>query len=108
MHLVHQLPRLEGIDIDVNGIPNEPAQDKIEGKQGDPGGIVNPTATGESAPIRRRAEGILPLWETEKLAIEDAINSCSGNIPKAAALLGISASTIYRKRQHWETLEAKD
>ncbi|MAW51992.1 MAG: sigma-54-dependent Fis family transcriptional regulator [Geminicoccus sp.] len=71
-------------------------------------GIVNPTATGESAPIRRRAEGILPLWETEKLAIEDAIESCGGNIPKAAALLGISASTIYRKRQHWETLEAKD
>ena len=58
--------------------------------------------------IRRRAEGILPLWETEKQAIEDAIESCGGNIPKAAALLGISASTIYRKRQHWETLEAKD
>ena len=71
-------------------------------------GIVNPAATGESAPIRRRVEGILPLWETEKQAIEDAIESCGGNIPKAAALLGISASTIYRKRQHWETLEAKD
>ena len=70
-------------------------------------GIVNPQASGEGAPIRRRAEGILPLWETEKLAIEDAIESCGGNIPKAAALLGISASTIYRKRQHWETLEAK-
>ena len=71
-------------------------------------GIINPAAAGESAPIRRRAEGILPLWETEKQAIEDAIESCGGNIPKAAALLGISASTIYRKRQHWETLEAKD
>ena len=70
-------------------------------------GIVNPLASGEGAPIRRRAEGILPLWETEKQAIEDAIESCGGNIPKAAALLGISASTIYRKRQHWETLEAK-
>ena len=70
-------------------------------------GIVNPHATGESAPLRKRADNILPLWETEKLAIEDAINSCSGNIPKAAALLGISASTIYRKRQHWETLEAE-
>ena len=70
-------------------------------------GIVNPAAAGEGAPIRRRAEGILPLWETEKQAIEDAIESCGGNIPKAAALLGISASTIYRKRQHWETLESK-
>ena len=58
-------------------------------------------------PVRKRADNILPLWETEKLAIEDAITSCGGNIPKAAALLGISASTIYRKRQHWESLEAE-
>ena len=57
--------------------------------------------------MRKRADNILPLWETEKLAIEDAITSCGGNIPKAAALLGISASTIYRKRQHWESLEAE-
>jgi len=70
-------------------------------------GIVNPNATGEGAPVRKRADNILPLWETEKLAIEDAITSCGGNIPKAAALLGISASTIYRKRQHWESLEAE-
>ena len=70
-------------------------------------GIINPTAAGEGAPVRKRADNILPLWETEKLAIEDAITSCGGNIPKAAALLGISASTIYRKRQHWESLEAE-
>lgn len=70
-------------------------------------GIINPNATGEGAPVRKRADNILPLWETEKLAIEDAITSCGGNIPKAAALLGISASTIYRKRQHWESLEAE-
>jgi DNA-binding NtrC family response regulator len=70
-------------------------------------GIVNPNTIGEGAPVRKRADNILPLWETEKLAIEDAITSCGGNIPKAAALLGISASTIYRKRQHWESLEAE-
>ncbi|MDH3527208.1 MAG: helix-turn-helix domain-containing protein, partial [Gammaproteobacteria bacterium] len=27
---------------------------------------------------------------------------CDGNIPRAAALLEISPSTIYRKRQQWE------
>ena len=47
-----------------------------------------------------------PDKQKVKLAIEDAITSCGGNIPKAAALLGISASTIYRKRQHWESLDA--
>jgi len=38
----------------------------------------------------------------EKFAIEQAIEVCGGNIPRAAAHLGISASTIYRKRMTWE------
>jgi two-component system, repressor protein LuxO len=44
---------------------------------------------------------IVPLWLIEKRAIEHAINLCQGNIPKAAELLRISPSTIYRKRQAW-------
>ncbi len=46
--------------------------------------------------------GIRPLWLAEKEVIERAIERCDGNIPKAAALLEISASTIYRKRVAWE------
>ena len=46
---------------------------------------------------------IHPLWQVEKEAIEQAIEFCDGNIPKAAALLEVSPSTIYRKRQNWET-----
>jgi two-component system repressor protein LuxO len=45
---------------------------------------------------------IRPLWLEEKEIIKRAIETCSGNIPKAAALLEISASTIYRKRQVWD------
>lgn len=48
-----------------------------------------------------REGGIRPLWEVERDAIEQAISLCGDNIPKAAALLGISASTIYRKRKSW-------
>lgn len=44
---------------------------------------------------------ILPLAITEQRAIEHAIGLCDGNIPKAAALLEVSASTIYRKKQNW-------
>ncbi|MGL6164829.1 MAG: helix-turn-helix domain-containing protein, partial [Aeromonas veronii] len=55
-----------------------------------------PAATGvANGPIR-------PLWLVEKEVIEQAIASCDGNIPKAAALLEISPSTIYRKKQGWE------
>lgn len=44
----------------------------------------------------------LPLWQVERDAIEQAITLCGGNIPRAAALLEISPSTIYRKKQAWE------
>lgn len=44
---------------------------------------------------------IRPLWQVEKDAIESAIKQCGDNIPKAAALLEVSASTIYRKRERW-------
>ncbi|WP_285164835.1 sigma-54-dependent transcriptional regulator [Shewanella goraebulensis] len=47
-------------------------------------------------------EDIQPLWLTEKITIETAIAQCDGNIPKAAALLDVSPSTIYRKKQQWE------
>ncbi|MDQ2696046.1 MAG: sigma-54 dependent transcriptional regulator [Pseudomonadota bacterium] len=50
-------------------------------------------------------KAIRPLEEVEREAIEEAISLCDGNIPKAAALLNISASTIYRKRQAWADQE---
>lgn len=52
-------------------------------------------------PVQARLP-VRPLWLVEKEAIEQAIASCDGNIPKAAALLEISPSTIYRKKQSWE------
>ena len=41
------------------------------------------------------------LWQIERDVIEAAITSFAGSIPKAADALGISASTIYRKREIW-------
>lgn len=45
---------------------------------------------------------VVPLWQIEKQAIEEAIDACEGNIPRAAAALEVSPSTIYRKLQSWE------
>ena len=47
------------------------------------------------------ARRIRPLAEIEREAIEEAIHLCGGNIPKAAAFLGVSPSTLYRKREAW-------
>jgi two-component system repressor protein LuxO len=44
---------------------------------------------------------IRPLAETEREAIEEAVRLCGGNIAKAAAFLGISPSTLYRKQESW-------
>lgn len=41
------------------------------------------------------------LWQIERDAIETAIANFAGSIPKAADALGISPSTIYRKRETW-------
>ncbi|OBU15138.1 sigma-54-dependent Fis family transcriptional regulator [Photobacterium aquimaris] len=45
---------------------------------------------------------IEPLWIVEKRAIQWAIDACDGNIPRAAGLLEVSPSTIYRKLQTWQ------
>ncbi len=41
------------------------------------------------------------LWQIERDVIEAAISGFAGSIPKAADALGISPSTIYRKRETW-------
>jgi two-component system repressor protein LuxO len=57
------------------------------------------------APAQRTEPGseeIKPLWMVERDAIERAIALCGGNIPKAAAYLEVSPSTLYRKKTTWE------
>ena len=55
------------------------------------------------ASVQQHSESgsVQPLWMVEKQAIESAIKLCNGNIPRAAAKLEVSPSTIYRKRQSW-------
>jgi two-component system repressor protein LuxO len=54
-------------------------------------------ASRSEAPSRQ----IRPLWQVERETIEAAIKACDGNVPRAAALLEVSPSTIYRKLQAW-------
>ncbi len=41
---------------------------------------------------------VVSLELIERAAIERAVGICNGNIPRAATYLGVSPSTIYRKR----------
>lgn len=43
-----------------------------------------------------------PLAEIERLVIEATIEACGGSLPKAARMLDVSPSTLYRKREAWE------
>lgn len=47
-------------------------------------------------------EGVRPLWIVEKEAIQHAIDVSDGNINRAATLLEVAPSTIYRKVQAWK------
>ncbi len=82
------LPVVEGTRRTVRAMPRKAdATENAVSRQMTPGGM----------------EGIRPLWIVEKEAIESAIAQCEGNIPLAAACLGVSASTIYRKKKSWES-----
>jgi two-component system repressor protein LuxO len=52
-----------------------------------------------------QSSDIEPLWVIEKRYIEEAISACNDNVPKAAALLDVSPSTIYRKMKSWEQIK---
>ncbi|MBU1656519.1 MAG: sigma-54 dependent transcriptional regulator [Gammaproteobacteria bacterium] len=63
--------------------------------------IAAPGQTASAQGIATRPDAIIPLAQVERETIERAIALCNGNIPKAAALLEVSPSTIYRKKQSW-------
>ena len=43
----------------------------------------------------------LTLAEMERRFIEATIEACDGSLPRAARMLGVSPSTLYRKRESW-------
>jgi two-component system repressor protein LuxO len=57
---------------------------------------------------RPRRETIEPLETVVRRTIEEAIEACGGSIPKAAAALDVSPSTLYRRIQGWQAGEPED
>ena len=86
-------------DSGIGGLAGfgEPAQDP--GPQGpDPGDREG--AGAELATVADTFVG-MSLAEVERLVIEATIRACGGSLPKAARVLDVSPSTLYRKRARW-------
>ncbi|BAI76726.1 two-component response regulator (plasmid) [Azospirillum sp. B510] len=50
-------------------------------------------------------DAVQPLWRVEKELIQKALRLTGDDVPRAALLLEISPSTIYRKLQQWRVAE---
>lgn len=69
--------------------------------------VAVPEAT--IAPLAEAPDGFAPvrglvgrkLADVERELIEATISYCNGSVPKAAHILDVSASTLYRKRDSW-------
>lgn len=62
-----------------------------------------PTPAPEALPGTAAPLHIRPLWQMERDIITEALHQCEDDVPKAARLLEISPSTIYRKLQQWKS-----
>jgi len=101
----------EGAEVTVSMLPAPLDSDMNSTSATNQVGQLNrpSTTSGQSLPFPRvMGQGdslstqIRPLAELEREAIEHAITLCDGSIPTAAHYLGISAATIYRKRNSWK------
>ena len=54
------------------------------------------------APRNLTQAAVVPLWKIEKDTIESAISACDGNVNRAAGLLEVAPSTLYRKLRFWK------
>ncbi|MFO1209219.1 MAG: sigma-54 dependent transcriptional regulator [Amaricoccus sp.] len=87
-------PDMLPTEITVEHGNHAPANDPV------PPRAVAPTGSGS---LRARVAGLVgtPMADVERELIEATIAHCDGSIPRAARMLELSPSTIYRKLETW-------
>nr|WP_061017972.1 sigma-54 dependent transcriptional regulator [Vibrio splendidus] len=92
-----KLPPITPEELEQTTMPNEQSvtsNDQAAFSDGQE--LTTPAFTTSNGNIR-------PMWQIEREAIQHAINHCDGNVLNAAVLLELSPSTVYRKKQAWES-----
>ena len=84
----------QAIQVDATAYVQQPIMPSHAEQQQNVQGTISTSLTSLSS--------IATLADVEKNAIEQAIELCQDNIVKAASLLGVSPSTLYRKIQQWQ------
>ncbi len=64
-------------------------------------GAISPTTK-----TAGRSQSLVPLDDAIRQHIEAAIALCDGSIPRAAAILEVAPSTIYRRIEAWQAADA--
>jgi two-component system, repressor protein LuxO len=86
----------DGLAVTVAMLPRLPPPDS------QPLPTASNGATLANTALPASSSGIVPLADIERHYIEHAIDLLDGNIQLAARRLGISSSTIYRKKDGWK------
>jgi len=69
-------------------------------------GINLSLPAGEKTPLLGRADSNLSMKEIERIMIEQTLEQTNQNISEAAALLGMSRSTLYRKIKEYQLVKS--
>ena len=100
-NLIHKLVVIHDgglVDASMLALPHDSGV--LHAKDQDRASLTQASYTAKQSDTLVNAS-IRPLWLEEKEIIERAIELCGGNVLDAAERLGISDSTIYRKRRKW-------
>ncbi|MDJ0932240.1 helix-turn-helix domain-containing protein [Breoghania sp.] len=75
------------------------SEDNADVADGAPSGTTASTGVGDDETLRIAVGETLA--EMERRFIEATIESCDGSLPRAARMLEVNPSTLYRKRESW-------
>jgi DNA-binding NtrC family response regulator len=105
---IHQLVVLhDGEQVEKHMLPEDVLGGVLETPAAVAGPAAGPSSTSAAVASHVKVrEAVEPLWLVERRAIEAAIDACDGNVNRAAGLLEVAPSTLYRKLNSWRQQSA--